>query len=689
MVFTVSTIFFSKAVKNERMTTSGKVFENFIDKFMKETVQLRDTIYLCKDDPSFILSANNKLDDDSLMMEYLKRAGSYLFVLKSTIPSVQRAMLYVNNVQKFITDSRSIYTKDVFIETFSKDLARKEVAPDFSNMEDGWMVYQNFALYIMNVYNYGKIIFQVNVNELADIQSINTVNEGQNVIVLYKDKYYFASSMAEKAGLLEKLDFSSYKNNTEVSLPGGGDILCHMERVEMRNFTFLFFYELSTIEKSYSLINHLSVILICVELIILLGMVWINTTPSRMLRRVLKKYGYHEQKREIQFVDEMFQQYESRQQAITAENQLWRSMQLNVVINYLVGTEKELPPKTLDFLLEYYHNYFIIYLVGQDENGRLDNVVFTDLDEYLSDFYYCNGVSLNSFEKIYIVEKSDLKLNIISILQQYFSGFEGKLRVYAGLSGEYTDISKMRYAISEARSNLGLAKVKDAVLSIAEKPENQEPYTGINISNQRTIIEMAFQNDINELKDILGHILLEKSSMCYKDLKGICNVLIEQLHSVVNSIHMNDEGILLTTLKTDQFHHPVYFYNTILSDYRAVGEYLDRIKNKAYDYKSEILAYLDSHYYEELTLQSVADHFHITSVYFSRLFKAQNGINFSVYLSNLRMEKAKALMLKNPDIKNQEIAESVGITNTLTLIRQFRMHSGLTPDQFKKIAISR
>jgi hypothetical protein len=128
-------------------------------------------------------------------------------------------------------------------------------------------------------------------------------------------------------------------------------------------FTFLLFSDLGTIEKSYSLINRLSIVVICFELIILFCMIWINVLPSRLLRSVLKKYGYREQKREIQFVDEMFQQYERRQQAITAENQLWRDMQINVVMNYLIATDKELPAKAMDFLSENYHNYFIMYLI--------------------------------------------------------------------------------------------------------------------------------------------------------------------------------------------------------------------------------------------------------------------------------------------------------------------------------------
>ncbi len=43
-----------------------------------------------------------------------------------------------------------------------------------------------------------------------------------------------------------------------------------------------------------------------------------------------------------------------------------------------------------------------------------------------------------------------------------------------------------------------------------------------------------------------------------------------------------------------------------------------------------------------ITLDEIAAYFNVSSAYFSRFFKKQVGINFTQYLTNLRLEKAAA-----------------------------------------------
>ena len=65
---------------------------------------------------------------------------------------------------------------------------------------------------------------------------------------------------------------------------------------------------------------------------------------------------------------------------------------------------------------------------------------------------------------------------------------------------------------------------------------------------------------------------------------------------------------------------------------------------------------------EEISLGQVASAVHTSTFYFCKLFKRVTGINFTEYVSRLRTEKAKALLL-NPNLRVSEIA-SKGLSIT-------------------------
>ncbi|MCY1251201.1 HTH-type transcriptional activator Btr [compost metagenome] len=67
---------------------------------------------------------------------------------------------------------------------------------------------------------------------------------------------------------------------------------------------------------------------------------------------------------------------------------------------------------------------------------------------------------------------------------------------------------------------------------------------------------------------------------------------------------------------------------------------------------------------------------------FSRLFKKQTGVSFVEYLTQLRMEKAKELLLR-PDEKVYEIALAVGYQDSRYFSQIFRKYTGDTPSEYR------
>lgn len=83
-----------------------------------------------------------------------------------------------------------------------------------------------------------------------------------------------------------------------------------------------------------------------------------------------------------------------------------------------------------------------------------------------------------------------------------------------------------------------------------------------------------------------------------------------------------------------------------------------------------------------ISISSLADHFHVSIAYMSYLFKKEIGKNFSNYIWELRLEKAKELLLTT-DMSIDEISIAVGYVNTSSFRRKFKQETGLTPSQIR------
>lgn len=92
--------------------------------------------------------------------------------------------------------------------------------------------------------------------------------------------------------------------------------------------------------------------------------------------------------------------------------------------------------------------------------------------------------------------------------------------------------------------------------------------------------------------------------------------------------------------------------------------------------------YLQQHFMEELSLESVAARYHFNASYFSHLFKLRTGMNFSEYILELRINKAKRLLAES-DVKIAEISEQCGFRTPAYFNKMFKREVGLSPNTFR------
>lgn len=133
-------------------------------------------------------------------------------------------------------------------------------------------------------------------------------------------------------------------------------------------------------------------------------------------------------------------------------------------------------------------------------------------------------------------------------------------------------------------------------------------------------------------------------------------------------------------------------------DYGEFGEVIDNLKITLFQEGQQqrehlqgkkdklifdITKYLQEHLEEEITLKILADRFFLSPVYISQLFKNEIGVNFLAYLTNLRIEKAKKLLLTSGKTV-AEIAESVGFKDYRLFSKVFKRMEAVSPSQYHR-----
>jgi two-component system response regulator YesN len=96
-----------------------------------------------------------------------------------------------------------------------------------------------------------------------------------------------------------------------------------------------------------------------------------------------------------------------------------------------------------------------------------------------------------------------------------------------------------------------------------------------------------------------------------------------------------------------------------------------------------ILAYIEAHFQEQITLTSISEQFHFSYNYLSSYFSSHYNETFSDYLKDLRMKKAKKLMARS-DLNLSEIAAAVGYSDLAYFSKVFKKVVGMTPSKYRR-----
>jgi len=95
------------------------------------------------------------------------------------------------------------------------------------------------------------------------------------------------------------------------------------------------------------------------------------------------------------------------------------------------------------------------------------------------------------------------------------------------------------------------------------------------------------------------------------------------------------------------------------------------------------LEFVNGHFSEEIRLSDVASLCYLSESSFSRMFKKEQGMNFSEYVMKMRIRRACEL-LSNAAIQVKAVAFSVGFNDLSYFTRIFKRYIGVTPSHYQR-----
>ncbi len=127
-------------------------------------------------------------------------------------------------------------------------------------------------------------------------------------------------------------------------------------------------------------------------------------------------------------------------------------------------------------------------------------------------------------------------------------------------------------------------------------------------------------------------------------------------------------------------------------DNLKISMYMENVSQEPEEQEERVIngitRFMQEHLADEISLSVLSEEFHMNPQYISQLFKNEIGVGFLAYLTSIRMEKAKKLLLST-SLSIGEVAEQSGYGDYRVFTKVFKKSEGITPSQYRRDFLGR
>ena len=323
-------------------------------------------------------------------------------------------------------------------------------------------------------------------------------------------------------------------------------------------------------------------------------------------------------------------------------------------------TENELRKDVIE-LLSYPSRegvYFLINMDAEYEQTLKERLrVVRSRISMLRDLFWdikitaCIGVTANSFEGI----KKSIKSAKQAILNRLFWGLNHIIVV--------TDIKTTTMSVQD-------------IVSSQFKNGIQERIEILDITKLHHLLDSIYQT-VKISPKIDGELLFQVAL-------DLIDTLFFSLRKINPEFQIED--------KKDNFINRFYMCTSLEAVFKELTNTFDMEISAVTNLKAEIETkpiriakkYIQDNFSKPLKLDDISSMLGFNSSYFSGLFKKETGEKFSDYLSQVRINQAKQLLVQEI-LSVADIAEAVGYTDLKHFSKLFKRIAGINPTEFRKL----
>lgn len=175
----------------------------------------------------------------------------------------------------------------------------------------------------------------------------------------------------------------------------------------------------------------------------------------------------------------------------------------------------------------------------------------------------------------------------------------------------------------------------------------------------------------------------------YREVRQAISGFVSIYMSFLESMKINSEDILCEEDRAE-LHSPQnieVFVCTFLSIIQRTNSCINAKKqSKNRELANRIKQYVLENIDQEISLNSTAEAFHISSFHLSKIFKEEIGINYIDFVINCKMDKAKNLLVST-NLSINRITSLIGYSHSTYFTRKFKELTGKTPNVYRSDAL--
>ena len=309
--------------------------------------------------------------------------------------------------------------------------------------------------------------------------------------------------------------------------------------------------------------------------------------------------------------------------------------------------------------------------------------VLGDLDDYVLDEISENEMFTSLSES----ERFDIAKRMPQISCEKMTGLSRTLfRLISYMCKSRGDYLEQRQEITKQQSVI-------SVLMSDNKSEIRDGVGFYSSNNERKLLTAVRLGDISSAKDQLNSILADiflysggNDTIIKAKIFELTGYLFRTASEagadekklseiVLSSYHLLEDKLSFEELCYESARIMEKFINSV---------YEERSNIKGVHYLALAMKYITNNYANDITLEKTANEVNISSSYLSHLLHDGLGTTFTEYISKLRVEKAKELLV-GTDFSISEIAEKVGIPDANYFARVFKKYVGISPNKIRSM----